>query len=339
MIVDRTSPSRYAVAAWVLTGVALVLVLELHLLPALFSGMLVYELVHIIAPTMNKRISNQRAKLVAVGLLSTLVVLLVAAVITGTVLFFRSDQGSLAALLGKMADIVQGSRARGLPEWIVDMIPASPEDIRDALAEWFRTHAAEVRGMGARAGRFTAHTVVGMVLGALVALHDALPVARDRPLARELAERVARLGDAFRRIVFAQGKISLINTALTAIYLSVILPLLGVHLPFRTTLIFVTFIAGLLPVVGNLISNVVIVVVSLSYSPIVAAGSLLFLVVIHKLEYLLNARIVGRRIDCRAWEILLAMVVMEAAFGLSGIFAAPIYYAYAKDELEARGLV
>ena len=100
-----------------------------------------------------------------------------------------------------------------------------------------------------------------------------------------------------------------------------------------------TFITGLLPVVGNLISNVVIVVVSLSYSPGVAMGSLLFLIVIHKLEYFLNARIVGRRIECHAWELLLAMLVMEAAFGIAGVFAAPIYYAYLKDELADRGLV
>ena len=58
--------------------------------------------------------------------------------------------------------------------------------------------------------------------------------------------------------------------------------------------IVLTFIVGLLPVVGNLVSNVVIVVVSLSVSIKVAIGSLLFLIVIHKLEYFLNARIVGR---------------------------------------------
>jgi hypothetical protein len=30
---------------------------------------------------------------------------------------------------------------------------------------------------------------------------------------------------------------------------------------------------------------------------------------------------------------------MEAAFGLPGVVAAPVYYAYLKDELRARGLV
>jgi predicted PurR-regulated permease PerM len=337
MLRDRTLVG-YTVAAWVLTGVALILVLQLHVLPALLAGMLVYQLVHVIAPKLNEQFSDKRAKLIAVGLLSAVVVALVTAAIIGAILFFKSDAGSLAALLGRMAEIIESSRAT-LPPWIVEMLPSSPEDLRETLAEWLRTHAADVRSMGKEAGRIVVHTLIGMVLGAMVALHEASPIETDRPLARELVERVKRLGDAFRRVVFAQVQISFINTVLTGIYLAVVLPALGVNLPFKTTLIAVTFIVGLLPVVGNLISNVVIVVVSLSYSHTVAIGSLLFLIVIHKLEYFLNARIVGRRIESRAWELLLAMLAMEAAFGVSGVIAAPIYYAYVKDELEDRGLV
>jgi hypothetical protein len=91
MLRDRTVSSRYTVAAWVLTGVALVLVLQLHVLPALLAGMLVYQLVHVIAPTMNKHLSDKRAKLIAVGLLSALVVIFVNAAIIGAIVFFRSD--------------------------------------------------------------------------------------------------------------------------------------------------------------------------------------------------------------------------------------------------------
>jgi predicted PurR-regulated permease PerM len=98
-------------------------------------------------------------------------------------------------------------------------------------------------------------------------------------------------------------------------------------------------VAGLIPVFGNLISNVVIVVVSLSVSPFVALGSLIYLVLIHKLEYFLNARLVGTQIEARAWELLLAMLVMEAAFGIPGLIAAPIYFAYLKDELSAAGWI
>ena len=100
-----------------------------------------------------------------------------------------------------------------------------------------------------------------------------------------------------------------------------------------------TFVAGLIPVFGNLISNVVVVIVSLSVSPFVALGSLVYLVAIHKLEYFLNARFVGTQIEARAWELLLAMLLMEAAFGIAGLIAAPIYYAYLKDELSAAGWV
>jgi predicted PurR-regulated permease PerM len=104
-------------------------------------------------------------------------------------------------------------------------------------------------------------------------------------------------------------------------------------------MIAITFVAGLLPVVGNLISNTVIVIVSLSHSLYAALGSLAFLVLIHKLEYFVNARIVGTQIRARAWELLVAMLTMEAAFGIPGLVAAPIYYAYLKDELKSRGLI
>jgi predicted PurR-regulated permease PerM len=104
-------------------------------------------------------------------------------------------------------------------------------------------------------------------------------------------------------------------------------------------MILVTFVAGLLPVIGNLISNSVIVMVSLSHSLGVATASLLFLVTIHKLEYFLNARIIGTQINARAWELLAAMLVMEALFGIPGVIAAPVFYAYLKHELQAANLV
>ena len=118
------------------------------------------------------------------------------------------------------------------------------------------------------------------------------------------------------------------------------LPLFDVHLPFAKTLVAVTFVAGLLPVVGNLISNTR----DRGREPREFArrsrsARSSFLIVIHKLEYFLNARIVGSRIHAHAWELLIAMLGMEAAFGVPGVVAAPIYYAYLKAELTDRGLV
>ena len=338
MPLDRVAPSADTYAAWILSGVGLVLILVLQLLPALLAGMLVYELVLVLAPTMNSRLSHKRAKLIAVFLLSALVVGVVTAGIAGAIAFFKSDVGSLSALLTKMAEIVASSRTT-LPNWIVEQLPANPDDIRAALAEWFRGHAAQMQSMGEEAARALIYALIGMIVGAMIALHKAMDTEPRGPLAEQLIERVANLANAFRRVVFAQVRISLINTLFTAVYLTLVLPLFGVELPLRKTLIAVTFVAGLLPVVGNLISNSVMVIVGLSYSFGVALASLAFLVVIHKLEYFLNARIVGGRIGARAWELLLAMLAMEAAFGISGVIAAPIYYAFIKDELASRGLV
>jgi predicted PurR-regulated permease PerM len=173
----------------------------------------------------------------------------------------------------------------------------------------------------------------------LVALHDAQPPDALGPLAGALQERAGRLGEAFRHVVFAQVRISAVNTMLTALYVVVALPLAGVHVPLATAMIAVTFIVGLLPIIGNLISNTLIVILSLSISLPAAMASLVFLVVIHKLEYFLNAHIVGTQVHAHAWELLLAMLVLEAAFGLPGVIAAPIYYAYLKDELVSRKLV
>lgn len=329
----------YDLAAWILTGMALLLLLPLHLLPALLAGLLVYELVHLLAPRLHViRVRQAQGKLVAVALLATVIVIAVTVAIIASIAFFHSEAGNVPLLLQKMADILDGWRAT-LPDSVVEQFPVDPDELKEFVVEGLRNHAGALQRLGTEVGHILVHVLVGLVIGSLVALHDVQPLESPGPLARALQERAVRLSEAFRRIVFAQLRISLLNTALTALYLLVILPVMGVHLPLTKTMIAVTFVVGLLPVVGNLLSNGIIVVVSLSVSLTVAVMSLVFLMVIHKLEYFLNAHIVGTQIHARAWELLLAMLVMEAVFGLVGVIAAPIYYAYLKDELVRQGVV
>ena len=54
--------NRVQQAAWLLMAAALALVLKLHLLPALLAGLLVYELVHLGAPLLERRLSSTRAR-------------------------------------------------------------------------------------------------------------------------------------------------------------------------------------------------------------------------------------------------------------------------------------
>jgi len=207
------------------------------------------------------------------------------------------------------------------------------------VADWLPLHVVELRKAGVEATRVMTYILFGLAIGVLASLHEIKPHEPSRPLAGALTARVQRLAEAFRRVVFAQVRIAALNSVLSAVYLLAILPSFGVHLPLVKTMVGFTFLVGLLPVVGNLISNAAIVILSLSVSVPVAVASLVFLVVIHKLEYFLNAQLIGTQIRARAWELLLAMVVMEAAFGLPGLVAAPIYYAYGKDELVSQELL
>ena len=334
----NTHITRSEYASWILAALALLFTLRLHLLPALIAGLLVYELVHVLAPLFARHMTTRRAKAAAIVVVSLFVVGIVSTASFGIVVFMKGEGGSLSALLAKMAYIIEDSRST-LPAWVVEFLPRNAQGVRDTLSLWLREHASELQLIGKETGHALAQVLIGMIIGAMVSLRDALGDAERAPLARALAERIFRLGEAFRRIVFAQVRISALNTFFTAIYLVGVLPFFGVHLPLTKTMVVVTFLAGLLPVVGNLISNSVIVIVSMAHSPQVAFSSLGFLVLIHKLEYFLNARIVGGQINAKAWELLTAMLVMESAFGIAGLVAAPIAYAWLKDELAALRLI
>lgn len=334
----NTTFNQFDIASWVLIGVALILVLIFHLLPALLGGLLVYELIRILTPYIERKLPGPRAKLIAIALLTIIIVSILSLAGAGLVAFFRSESGSLTVLLAKMAQIIEDSR-KLLPIWILDKLPSDAMAFKEEATIWLRTHAKELQVVGKEAGRITAHVLIGMIIGGMIALRDAINDDEYKPFARALAQRAWLFGDAFKRIVFAQVRIASINAFFTGIYLAVILPLLGIELPLIKTMIAITFVVGLIPVVGNLISNTVIVVVSSSHSLGVALGSLLYLVIIHKFEYFLNARIVGGQIRANAWELLITMLLMEAVFGLAGIVAAPIYYAYIKSELREYDLV
>jgi predicted PurR-regulated permease PerM len=329
--------TRYA--TMVATLAALIICLRLGLLGALLAGLLVHELVHAMAPRISFGARGApRARVMSVGLITALVIGALVAAAFAVLAFFRSEGASPVVLLARTADILSSSRA-ALPDWIGEYLPADTDALGKTVADWLRAHASELQLAGRSFGVGVAHVLIGMIIGAMICLREALLEGKRTPFVREGEQRMRTLAQAFRGVVFAQMKISAVNTLLTGIYLTVVLPSLGVNLPFTKAMIAVTFFAGLLPIIGNLISNSVIVIVSLSISFAVAVGSLGFLIVVHKLEYFLNARIVGGEIKASAWEILCAMLVFEAAFGLPGLVAAPIFYAYVKAELTQLGVI
>ena len=317
---------------------ALLLVMPLRLLPSLLAGLLVYELVNMLTPQLQRLIAGPRARWVAVALLGTVVVSLLAVIFALAISFLMHEAENPGAFVDKFMSVFD--RARGqLPPSIDAYLPANALEFRTALGAWVSKHLAGLQLAGKDAVHTFVTLLIGMVLGAIVALNRVPPGAEHKPLAGALLGRLTLLVQAFRNIVFAQIKIAALNTVFTAVFLLVILPLCGVKLPLSKTMVVLTFILGLLPVIGNLISNSLITIIGLSVSLWVAAAALGWLMFIHKLEYFLNARIVGGQISAKSWELLLAMLVFEAAFGLPGVVAGPIYYAYLKSELRQAELV
>src|SRR6516164_6141524 len=85
-------PSRWmAVTSWVLTGLALFLVLQLHLVSALLAGLLVYELVHVLAPIVERLLTHHWARVAALATLTTCIVSLLLAGIWAGLDFLKSD--------------------------------------------------------------------------------------------------------------------------------------------------------------------------------------------------------------------------------------------------------
>lgn len=315
---------------------ALILIVLLNgLVGALFAGLLVHSLVNATSPYIGEKIGNGYAKIVAVTAIGSLVITALTLAVWGVITFFQSDAGSAEALLQRMADILDASREQ-CPMWICSHVPDNAEELREMITNWMREHAKEARTLSEDAGHTFIRILLGMIIGAMVSLHVRKPLDTLKPLSSALLRRVRNLSTAFRKIVFAQVRISAVNTLFTGIYILVILPLAGVHLSLAKSLVVITFIAGLMPIIGNLISNTILVIVALPHGISVAGSSLLFLVVLHKFEYFLNAKIIGTEIKANAWELLIAMLVMESIFGIAGVVAAPVLYAYTKHELVQR---
>ncbi|MEW6160751.1 MAG: AI-2E family transporter [Verrucomicrobiota bacterium] len=180
-----------------------------------------------------------------------------------------------------------------------------------------------------------AFLVIGIVVAVSLFLNSKLDLDRGSHALKdnlysaccdEIAERFHTFFQSFATVMGAQIVISAINTILTTIFLLV------VDLPYTIVVVGVTFLCGLLPVIGNLISNTIIVGIAFTISPKMAFAALTFLVVIHKLEYFLNSKIIGDRIRNPVWLTLLGLIIGERLMGIPGMILAPVVLNYLKVE-------
>jgi len=150
-----------------------------------------------------------------------------------------------------------------------------------------------------------------------------------------LSARFSAFFRSFRTVIGAQVVISTINTFFTGLFL-LVLHFFDHGLPYSFVIVVVTFLCGLLPIIGNLISNTVIFFVGISQSINLGILALSYLIVLHKFEYFLNSKIIGGKIKNPMWLTLVALLLGERLGGVPGMILAPVVLHYCKVEGTAR---
>ena len=220
---------------------------------------------------------------------------------------------------------------KDLPSALTRYIPSNIDEIKDSILTFIKTHLVSIRGFGKETTHIFINILFGSVIGIMIGYTTF--ILSDKVVVNSFRDRMANLVNSYKHIVVAQFAISLFNTVMTTVFLYVLkLPFIGIEFPFIKTIIVLTFLFGLIPIFGNIVVNMIVLMIGLSVSITAGTVALIYLIVIHKFEYVLNAKIIGSRTNSKAWELLLSMLIMESMFGIVGLIAAPILYTYLKGE-------
>jgi predicted PurR-regulated permease PerM len=309
---------------YLLMGVTLALVVHLHLGPALIAGFLSYLVLDLIYRLLLKWTRPFYARWAAFA-----VFLLTAGLMVWLLVAFIGQ--SLAAV----PDILEKSfpRINELSQkYGFDLTFTNMEELRDALLLELRKNAGSITHSSQILTREFFHLLVGLFIAILVFLdwRKSPPEANLFGAFREeMGEQVGKFTDSFERVIGAQVAISAVNTCLTGLFL------VFMGFPYLPFLVLTTFLVGILPIVGNLISNTIIVITGLTLSPEHALSALIFLIVVHKLEYFLNSKIVGANIRTPMWQTLLGILLGHTLMGIPGIILAPALLHYVRGQMRS----
>jgi predicted PurR-regulated permease PerM len=258
-------------------------------------------------------------------------------VVSGLYFFAKQAVVALPTIAGEVIPkIIDYAEGQGFELPFTDM-----KSLRTLLMAKVQTQLAQ---LGQLAGlghylRIAAVETVSILIGIVVAVSlfftrkldlGSHPGAEEGNLytatGQAIIERFTTFYHSFATVMGAQILISLVNTALTSIFL------IWNGYPHLLVVIVLTFLLGMLPILGNLLSNTLIIGVGFTVSHRTAFLALVFLVAIHKLEYFLNSKIIGDRIRNPMWLTLLGLVLGERLMGIPGMILAPVLLHYVKAE-------
>ena len=143
----------------------------------------------------------------------------------------------------------------------------------------------------------------------------------------------------FSKLMGAQVYVAFWNALCTMVFVYLILPMVGVTLSFREILVVFTLVISLIPALGNMIANAVMAMLCLPHGAFVLLAAVVFLIVVHKAEYIINAKIIGKTVEASVPEMLLAILIGERLFGLPGLMLGPVTYAFLKMHLKKMNIL
>lgn len=320
-----------ASAAYVIFALCILAALLVHAVPALIAGLLSFAICRALFTYFSGKEPYarfpERMVTLVVGVGS------VAALVGVGIGVSKALCGeTLSDLLMTLARTLEQSK-QYLPKNLPIDIPESVVELKHIVADAAKEHAAAVAGIGSGALHSLALVLVGWLVGGLAACAPHSDGENQPMFFKAWVGLWSRFVAAFTCVGFAQVKVASINTICMGIFLLAVAPMIGWHIPYAKTLVFLTFVCGLLPVVGNLISNTLTCVMALTVSIPAAVTSLAVLVVIHKAEYLIISKALGAETGTRVWELLIVLFAGELIFGMPGMVCAPIIYTFIRAEM------
>ena len=313
-------------ASYALVVLALAAVPRFDLGPALLAGLFAFMLLGLAEEALRGAGASSRAARWSAAALFAVVGVLLAAIFVS---FIEVGVSRLPLLLDRLLPRLDALAGR----FGLDLPVENVAELRRLILKTVEDHGQSATSASSLLTRGFFQIVVAVAVAVLRFLSGPMSFGGedglDAEFFRECGDRAALFSASFERVMGAQMLMAAVNAGLAALFL------FSLRIPFRTMLTLATFICGMVPIVGNLISNTLIVAAALTRSDRDAMAALIFLVVVHKGGYFLYGRIVGRRIQIPTWAILLGLLVGEAVLGVTGAILAPALIYYVREELRA----
>lgn len=326
----RNNSNIQTLFAYLSVVFALFIILYFHVTPAVLAGLLGYVITKNIMARVHIKFPNIKIKEQTIGLIiGTLSLISLVGIATFIVKSLNGNNSM--QLLATLVETLNQAK-QFLPDAVINYIPESLSEAKTYLLDTFKTNINSFAAFGQNALNLLLVILIGWLIGILIACKGTKE-SNNSIFIKTWLNLWLKLSESFRFVVFAQVKVAAFNSTVIALFLFIACPIIGWNIPYAKTLVLLTFICGLLPIIGNLIANSMIFIIALTVSFPAAISALVVSMLIHKLEYLIISKSLGADIGSDVWELLIVLFAGEVLFGTSGLVFAPILYAFFKKEM------